>query len=267
MKQELSRTTENTASQGRNATADRAIDVLLLFNEQQSVLTAEDISERLGMPRSTTYRYLQSLRSYGLVEENDSSGGFRLGPAVFRLARAARQGLGLSEVALPIMHELVAQTGETALLTRRANAHVVCIERVESQQRVRLSYERGQVLPLHAGASAKVLLAYLDPEEIEAILRNGPFPRYTARTMTDPDTLRRQLEVIRSRGYAMSEGEVDDGVRGVAAPIFDAHKRVVAGLSVAGPAFRIDDAVLPDVIHAVQEAADRISSRIRELDL
>jgi DNA-binding IclR family transcriptional regulator len=219
------------------------------------------------MPRCTTYRYLQRVRSYGLVEENDSSGGFRLGLAVFRLARAARQGMGLSEIALPVMHELVAQTGETALLTRRTDAHVVCIERVESQQRVRLSYERGQVLPLHAGASAKVLLAYLDPEEIEVILSNGPFPRYTEHTMTDPDTLREQLEVIRSRGYAMSEGEVDDGVRGVAAPIFDAHKRVVAGLSVAGPAFRINDAILPGVIQAVQEAANRISSRIRDLDV
>lgn len=266
MKQELSRTTEG-ASAGRNATADRAIDVLLLFNEQQPVLTAEEISERLGMPRSTTYRYLQSLRSYGLVEENDGSGGFRLGLAVLRLARAARQGMGLSEVALPIMHELVAQTGETALLTRRTDAHVICIERVESQQRVRLSYERGQVLPLHAGASAKVLLAYLAPAEIEAILSNGPFPRYTDQTVTDPDVLRTQLELIRTRGYAMSEGEVDDGVRGVAAPVFDTQKRVVAGLSVAGPAFRINNAVLPNVTQAVQETAKRISLRLQELDL
>lgn len=267
MKQEISRNTENAGSQGRNATADRAIDVLLLFNEEQPVLTAEEVSARLGMPRSTTYRYLQSLRSYGLVEENDSSGGFRLGPSIFRLARVARLGLGLLEIALPVMRDLVAQTGETALLTRRTDSHVVCIERVESTQRVRLSYERGHVLPLHAGASAKVLLAFLEPDEIETILKSSPLPRYTERTMTDPDTLRRQLEVIRARGYAMSEGEVDAGVRGVAAPIFDTNKRVVAGLSVAGPAFRIDDAVLPDVIRAVQEAANRISLRLRELDL
>lgn len=266
MKQELSRTPEG-ASPGRNATTDRTIDVLLLFNEQQPVLTAEAISERLGMPRSTTYRYLQSLRSYGLVEENDSSGGFRLGLAVLRLARAARQGMDLYAVSLPAMHELVAQTGETALLARRTDAYVVCIERVESQHRVRLSYERGQVLPLHAGASAKVLLAYLASEEIEAILSTGPFPRYTAQTVTDPDVLRTQLEAIRSRGYAMSEGEVDDGVRGVAAPIFDTQKRVVAGLSVAGPAFRLNDAVLPGVIQAVQEAARRISLRLQELGL
>lgn len=267
MKQDLSRNTENTSTQGRNATADRAIDVLLLFNEEQPVLTAEEVSERLGMPRSTTYRYLQSLRSYGLVEEGDTNGSFRLGPSVFRLARAARVGIGLPEIALPVMHDLVAQTGETALLTRRTDAHVVCIERVESTQRIRLSYERGHVLPLHAGASAKVLMAFLDPAEIEAVLSSGPFQRYTENTITDPALLRTQLETIRANGYAVTNGEVDEGVRGVAAPIFGPNKRIVAGLSVAGPAFRIDDTVLPDVIHAVQEAANRISNRLRDLDI
>lgn len=267
MGQEITRGPENAGTQGRNATADRAIDILLLFNEEQPVLTAEEVSARLGMPRSTTYRYLQSLRSSGLVEENDSSGGFRLGPAIFRLASVARQGLGLLEIALPIMRELVARTGETALLTRRTGSQVVCIERVESTQRVRLSYERGHVLPLHAGASAKVLLAFLEPDEVEAILSADQLPRYTERTMTDPDTLRHQLEIIRARGYAMSEGEVDMGVRGIAAPIFDSRKRITAGLSVAGPAFRIDDTALPGVIQAVQEAAQRMSQRLRELDL
>src|SRR5947207_1825162 len=111
-------------SQGRNATVDRAIDVLLLFDEEQPILTAEEVAERLGMSRSTTYRYLLSLRSYGLVEDGDAPGEFRLGSVIFRLARTARKGLGLSEVALPVMRELVNQTGESALLTRRSGLYV-----------------------------------------------------------------------------------------------------------------------------------------------
>lgn len=264
MRQSVFRKTDGTVSSGRNATADRAIDVLLLFTEQQPVLTAEAVSERLGMPRSTTYRYLQSLRSSGLVEDDTSSGGFRLGSEILRLARVARQGLGLSELALPIMQELAKQTGESVILTRRAGQHVICIERVESVHRVRLSYERGQVLPLHAGASAKVLLAFLPQNEIEAVLSTGPFPRYTSRTMTDHETLRQQLEVIRTRGYAMSEGEVDDGVRGIAAPIWGANGEIAAGLSVAGPAFRLNEQALPHVIEAVQAAARKISERLNE---
>src|SRR4051812_43888338 len=105
MKQNSTHKPESATSPARNTTADRAIDVLLLFNEQRPILSAEEVAEILGMSRSTTYRYLLSLRSYGLVEEGDINGEFRLGPAVFHLARVARKGLGLSEVALPVMHE------------------------------------------------------------------------------------------------------------------------------------------------------------------
>src|SRR5262247_3052676 len=151
---------------GRNTTADRAIDVLLLFDEDAPVLSAGEVAERLGMSRSTTYRYLQSLRSYELLEEDEIRGGFRLGSRVYELARIARKGLGLSEVALPLMEELRDQVGEAVLLTRRSGNQVVCIERVEGLRPTRLSYERGQILPVHAGASAKVLLAFAEPAEI-----------------------------------------------------------------------------------------------------
>ncbi len=267
MKQDLSKKVETSSFQSRNTTADRAIDVLMLFNDQRLVLTAEDVAEQLGMSRSTTYRYLQSLRSYGLIEEGNANGEFRLGPAILRLGHVARKGLGLSEVALPVMHELVAKTGESALLTRRSGNYVVCIERVESEHRVRLSYERGQVMPLHAGASAKVLLAFLKPAEIEAMLSTVPLTRYTEHTTTDAMTLRAQLAAIREARYVVTEGEVDIGVRGVAAPIFGVNGQVLAGISVAGLTYRLSEAVLPSVIQAVREAALIISQRLSDLDM
>ncbi len=267
MKQKNNQKAENTPSYTRNATADHAIDVLMLFNELQPSLTAEKVAELLGMSRSTTYRYLLSLRSYGLLEEGAGTGEFRLGPAVFQLARVARWGLGLSEIALPVMRELVARTGETALLTRCSGEHVVCIEHVASPHNIRLSYERGHVLSLHAGASAKIVLAYLKPAEVEAMLNSTPLLSYTEHTVTDPAVLRAQLQAIRAQGYAVSDGEVDVGVRGVAAPILGANKQIEAGISVAGPAFRLNDMVLPGVLAAVQEAGHVISQRLRDLDI
>ncbi|MBX5490027.1 MAG: IclR family transcriptional regulator [Chloroflexi bacterium] len=240
------------------------MDVLLLFDEQHPVLTAAEVARRLGMSRSTTYRYLQSLRSYQLVEE-DEAGGYRLGPRVFHLARVARQGLGLSEIALPLMRELAARFGEAVLLTRRAGNHVVCVERVESRYPMRLSYERGQLLPLHAGASAKVILAFLAPAEIDAALAR-PLPRYTERTVTEPERLRADLAAIRAAGYAVSEGEVDPGVRAVAAPIHHASGEIAAGLTVVGPAFRLDERVLPAVVDAVRAAARTISQRLADIE-
>lgn len=250
----------------RNSTADRAINVLLLFEERRPVLSAAEIGEHLGMSRSTTYRYLQSLRMFGFLEEVPGRDGFRLGPRIFQLARIARHGMGgLVELARPIMEELAEKTGEAVLLTRSSGQQVVCLERVESQHRVRLSYERGHTLPVHAGASAKVLLAYAGSSEIDKVLGSTKLPRFTDNTVTDPETLKHQLEEIRQAGYAISISEVDQGVAGVGAPVFSPNGEVEAGLSVAGPSFRLTEKELPGVIDAVRSAADRLTRLLGEV--
>ncbi len=249
---------------GRNATADRAIDVLLLFDPATPVLSAGEIASRLGMSRSTTYRYLQSLRSSDLLEEDAARGGFRLGPRIFELASIARQGLGLSEIALPVMHDLCREVDEAVLLTRRSGTMVVCVERVETTRPIRLSYERGHLLPLHAGAPSKVLLAFEDPAtlDVDAL---GALERFTESTITDPDELRAELALIREQGYAMSNGELDLGVRGIAAPIFDADGRVAAGISVGSLSFQVDESTLPETISAVRAAAQRVTDRLVQI--
>jgi DNA-binding IclR family transcriptional regulator len=249
---------------GRNTTADRAIDVLLLFDVSSPVLSAGDISERLGMSRSTTYRYLQSLRSSDLLEEDAAGGGFRLGPRVFELARIARQGLGLSEIALPVMSDLCAEVDETVLLTRRAGTMAVCLERVETSHPIRLSYERGHLLPLHAGAPSKVLLAYEEEAgfDLESL---GKLEQFTAATITDPPKLRKELARIREQGYALSSGEIDLGVRGVAAPIFGSDGTIAAGISVGALEFQVEDKDLHSVVQAVRAAAERVTSRLAQV--
>jgi DNA-binding IclR family transcriptional regulator len=248
----------------RNATADRVIDVLTLFAEDHPVITAAEVSERLAMPRSTTYRYLQSLRGAGLLEDDPGGSGFRLGPLILRLGRIARGGLEIGALSRPLLAELARRTGETVLLTRRSADQIVCLERVESPSPLRISYEPGHVLPLHAGASAMVLLAWCDPAELGSTLAGRPLPRYTAATVTDPRRIRQRLERIRSLGYAESEGEVDEGVVGLAAPVFGADGMVVAGLSVVGPAPRLAgrrrEATLSDLL----DTAARLTALVRD---
>ncbi|MFJ2262215.1 IclR family transcriptional regulator [Streptomyces sp. NPDC087844] len=134
---------------GRNATADRALDILLMFDDDRLVLSAADVATRLGVARSTALRYLQSLTGNGFLEEDDGS-GFRLGPRVVDLARLARKGVGLSDLARPVMRGLVKRTGMPALLTRRTGGTVVCLERVDAGTSLRLSCERGEVLAINA---------------------------------------------------------------------------------------------------------------------
>jgi DNA-binding IclR family transcriptional regulator len=256
----------DAADSGRNATADRAMELLMLFSENRMVLSAAEVASELGLSRSTTYRYLQSLRSYGLLEEDAGGLGFRLGPAIFELARIARKGLGLSEIAVPLMRDLAGRLDETVILTRRVGNQVVTIEREESGSPIRLSYERGHILPIHAGASASVLLAFASEAEIEQVLATTHLEKFTDRTISDIAEFRRNLYRTRARGYAVSRGELDTGVIGVAAPVLDAGNRPVAGLSAVALEFRVPDEKLPDVIEAVRATAENIAAGLRVID-
>ncbi|MFH8467023.1 IclR family transcriptional regulator [Streptomyces sp. NPDC017991] len=245
----------------RNSTADRALDILGLFSQDRLSLSGQEVATALGTARSTAYRYLQSLVGSGFLEE-DPQGGFRLGLRVLELARLARRGYGLSEIALPLMRELCTEVGETVLLTRRAGGAAICVERCEAEHPVRISYERGSVLPANAGASALVLLAWLPEQECRELLEAQRLQRFTARTITDVDDLMERLAQIRQDGFTVSRGELDADILGIAAPIRGSSGAVVAALSIAALEHRVPDRRLDEVVAAVRRAAELISGEL-----
>ncbi|MCI2421428.1 IclR family transcriptional regulator [Saccharopolyspora sp. K220] len=246
----------------RNATADRTLDLLSMFSEEQPTVSGALVATELGVSRSTAYRYLQSLVSAQFLEEAPS-GGFRLGLRVMELARLARRTYGLSEIAAPVIDDLAHELGEAVLLTRRNGDLVVCLDRAESyRHHVRISYERGTVLPLNAGASAIVLFAWEDPETVRELLSGTQLRRFTESTLTDVDELLARLERIRSDGYAVSRSEFDPDVMGIAAPIWGHREgEVVAAVSVVGLISRIPAKVERRIIAKVRLAAAQISER------
>lgn len=251
-----------SAYRERNSTADRALEILGMFDERRPVVSGVEVAERLGTSRSTAYRYLQSLVASRFLEEAPG-GGFRLGLRVLELGRVARRSYGISEVALPIMQQLAADVRESVLLTRRAGNLVVCLERAESVVHpVRISYERGSTLPVNAGASALVLLAWADPEETNAVLHSTRLTAFTEASLTDVDAVLARLAEIRQLGHSVTRGELDRDVLGIAAPIRDEAETVVAAVSVAAVASRIPPGREDDVVAAVCAAAREISARL-----
>lgn len=243
-----------------SATAEHVLDVLLLFDETRAELTADEISDLIRAPRSTTYRYIRTLREKGLLQKT-AQGGFALGPRVLQLARAFQNQNDLSRVALPIMKELRRETRETILLTRQFGRNAVCIEREEGPQIVRISFERGQIQPLHAGASSKILLAYLPEAQWDEHLIL-PLEAFTDNTITDPDQLKAQLRTIRAQGYCISTSEVDVGARAVAVPIGGEDESCIAALSVVGPSFRMSDEDVARYLDLLQTAATEIEQQL-----
>ena len=141
-----------------NTTADRAVEILLMFSDDRPAISVADVSAALGMPRSTTYRYLAGLRAKGVLA--DAGGGtFRLGARILDLARIARRGFPILGPAEAPLRSLVAELDETVLLVAIDNARLTVIERIDGSRPPQISLSRGQILPDPASASAKLAVA------------------------------------------------------------------------------------------------------------
>jgi IclR family acetate operon transcriptional repressor len=160
------------------------------------------------------------------------------------------------------MHGLMAETGETANLAIADGGQVVFISQVETHEPIRAFFRPGTRGPIHASGIGKALLAYQPPDAIERIVREQGLPAFTPHTITDPDRLVTELAAIRARGWAVDDGERTEGMRCIAAPIFNEFREATAGVSISGPTERMERSRGDDLGARVRAAADRITRAI-----
>jgi DNA-binding IclR family transcriptional regulator len=160
------------------------------------------------------------------------------------------------------MEVLAQHCQETVQLTLRRGFQGVIIEVVESPEPLRVAPARGQSVPLHSGALAKAILAFLPKPEIDRYFASGPLQRFTPDTITDPTHLGRELARIRKRGYAVSRQEVVLGAGGVAAPIFDSTGQVIASIGVSAPLQRLTAAKIVETVPEVLRHAEKMSAEL-----
>jgi len=241
------------------ASLEKAIDILSLFDSGHQGLSASDISKSLGIPLSTTYKYLDIFLKKGFLSKDENTKNVYLGLAIYRMGIRAAEKITLVNVGLPYMNALSKESGETVILTVLYGMEALCVEEIDSPRMVRLTLQKGTILPLHAGASGKILLAYQDESFVEVMIESRGLLKLNENTITDPEQLRREMESIRKKGFAQSDSEVDSGAGSVAAPIFDHKGRVAAGLTVAGPVDRILGGNRLKLIEMVTETAQKVS--------
>lgn len=235
----------------------KALDILALFDRNRPEWAEHEVAGELELPTSTTHRLLGSLRSRGYVVRT-RSGRYRLGPAAMALGRRA------TDQAVPpslrtALERVAAETGETALVGIRdpGGGGLLILDRIESAHRLRVGLDVGHVVPLHAGAASKALLAHLEPREIERVL-TGPLPRLGPATITDRGLLLRDLEGVRRVGHARSCEETTEGGWGIASPVLgvDGQARAVMGIiaPVARHSREAEQTAVAVVGRAVSEA-------------
>ena len=247
-----------------SSTLAKGLNVLALFDKDHSVMSIPEIAARSNLPESTAYRYIATLKAQGLIAGDTKPGYYRLGLKILELAQVAREQLSIIDLALPVMRQLVKQTEETITLTAIRGQKVICIDRVESNHTLRLSFEPGLIMFMHAGASAKIMMAYLDEKDQDKIIEEEGLPKFTDNTITDPIKLKAELKGIRRKGFAISTGELDPGARAIAAPILDRHGKIISGVSIAGPLDRIKGPKVKEFTSLVIDAADDIAERINK---
>jgi len=253
-------TTRPSVVASRPSSVEKAIDILLCFDPQHPQLRLTDISQRLGLHMSTTHRLLSLLKKKRLITADAASQLYSLGPGVVELAWIIlRQQQDLRTLCAPYLERLRQATNETVSLYIRMGDCRVCIEELESGQEIKYSQTVGLTAPLHVGAPGKVLLAFLPPAELEAILATLPLTAVTSHTITDREQLLEELATVRQRGYAVSVGERSPWASAAAAPIWDWSGKPIAALSVLGPSHRLTSEVLPALGQQVQQVAIEVS--------
>lgn len=237
--------------------AEKTLDILDLFEFDTRALNVPQIAEKLGQPQSSVYRHLRLLKEKGYVMES-ANGTYSLGYRFLKLAKIVRLDINISSIAQPVMRQLTKETEETSILLVHSNLQAVCLEAVPSHQPIKVSSEQGQIVPLYGGASSKALLAFLDEEVIDGLFDHGYVRKHTEMTITDAARLKANLAEIREKGYAFSDGEIDEGVVSYGVPILDSNQQVVASLSIAGPRQRMLEKDGTELVAHLKSAAEAI---------
>ena len=237
----------------------RAIAILRVFSVDSPELGVTEISKRVGLQKSTTFRLLQTLKVEGLVNKNPETGRYRLGIGVVELAGIVLAQSDLRRIAQPYMHILAENLRNTVTLSVLVGDEPRTLNQiVPSGQLVSNHGWIGRHNPYHATSVGKVLLAWQTSEQINEIA-NSILESFTHLTITDSSTLIEQLENIRQVGYAIGNEEYEIGLNAVAAPIRDYTNEVKAALSLSGPSYRLQVAQFEKIAHEVIETAQAIS--------
>jgi len=237
----------------------KALDILCSFDFRTGGLSAQMVSKELNIPLSTTYRYLKTLEEKRFLTRNLDTKRYTLGFMLFQLGNMVVSEMKFIEVLMPHMKSLSSLSGETVFLTILSGWRAVCLERIETRRLIKMSLDRGRSLPLHAGASSKILLAYQEDSFIDSMIQEVGLPKLTSNTITKPSQLKKELRAIREQGLAFSDQEVDLGARAISAPIFDHKGTILGGLSVAGPRERMKKGKTHQLMQLVKDSAKRAS--------
>jgi DNA-binding IclR family transcriptional regulator len=237
-------------------TVERAVAIIEQVSDRPASLG--EIAERLGVHKSTALRLLQTLERAGFVRRGDN-GRYAVGTRLIGIANKALDSLDLRAVARPHMASLNQACGHTLHLASLLDDEIVYIDKYEGRSPVRMYSRIGKTAALHASGVGKVILAHLEPAQLDAVLAKATFTAHTDQTITDEGRLRAELAAVYERGYARDDGEFEDVINCIAAPIRSSDGHVQSAISISTPRMIVPLAELEKLVPDLVGTADAIS--------
>jgi DNA-binding IclR family transcriptional regulator len=242
------------------ASVIRAMSILKCFTNHDKEWTLRALIEELDMPSTTIYRQLTTLTEREYLVQDPVRKSYKIGPRLLAFAAAVLSQSDIRKVARPILEDLSNTVQETINLGTLLDYDFFYLDKVETHRSIVCNTQLGSRAPAYATAAGKVMLSNKDADYIQKYCEWMDENAYTLteNTIIDTKRLREELELTKKRGYAMDNGEIEEGLICIAAPILDMNKKVVAAVSISGPDYRMqEDQEM--MIREVCSAAKRIS--------
>jgi DNA-binding IclR family transcriptional regulator len=252
-----------SANKYRIKVLNKTLRILELFNERGKELTVTEINDLLSFNKASTFRIIKNLEDAGYLEKDPDTLKYKLGLKIYYLGSLAEPNTTIRKIARPFLGNLNEQCGETVHLAVLHQGEALYLDKIEGKKTIRVITRKGTKLPAHCSGVGKTLLSALKEEALEEIIRERGLQRLTANTITDPKSLKAELEQIRKRGYAIDNEEIEEGLKCAAAPLHDSHGEVLAAISISAPSERFNKE-MSTFISTVKRTAREISGHIRD---
>lgn len=237
--------------------------LLKIFLDSPKELGVTELSKKMQLSKGAVHKLLTTLESEGFIRQNEKTKQYTLGYTLLELGTKVLKNHDIVDFSMPYIHRLLSRTSELVVLCVRDGRDAIYVAKVDSPHPIRFTVESFRRFPLYSTSAARVLLAY-QPEEFQEEILSEPMKTYTEYSYKSAEAIKEHLQLIRERGYEISSNRRNEGVTGVAAPIFDSSDQIAASISVIGPSDRVQpeiDNILREVLETVREMSVQLGYR------
>lgn len=242
---------------------ERALTILNKLSEYPDGIQITRLAEQVGLTKGTLHRLLSTLSNMNYVVKDEETDKYKLGLQVLFLSRNLLNQSNIVTIAKPFLEKLVQEVNETVHLCIEDRGEVIYIDKIESNQTIRMYSRIGSRAPMYRTAVGKILLSDMSPEKFEDIVSNITFIPKTPTTITSKEELIKEIETVKVQGYALDNAENEEVLRCIAAPIYDHRGKIVASFSISGPNNRVTmDLINHTLIDKMKQYSNAISRNL-----